>query len=236
MRNSKPETPIPMRIAVIIPVLNEEANIAATVDAVRRLAPDELIVVDGGSTDHTRDICAELHIACMNSPRGRAAQMNLGAARTTADIVLFLHADTRLPSTAFGDIRSAMSDSACVGGRFDLQLDGSKPMLRVVEKMISLRSRWSKVGTGDQAIFIRRDVFQRLGGFQEIPLMEDIALSRAMKRAGKVACLRSRVVTSSRRWEMEGVWRTIFKMWTLKSLYLMGVSPFRLKRFYGDGR
>ncbi|MBM4298782.1 MAG: glycosyltransferase, partial [Deltaproteobacteria bacterium] len=195
-----------------------------------------LLVVDGGSTDHTRDICAELNVACMTSPRGRAAQMNFGAARTKSAVLLFLHADTRLPIIAFGDIRKAMSDPACVGGRFDVQLDGNKAMLRVVEKMISLRSRISKVGTGDQAIFIRREVFNKIGGFQEIPLMEDIALSRAMKRAGKVACLRSRVITSARRWEMEGVWRTIFKMWTLKSLYLMGVSPVRLKRFYGDGR
>lgn len=225
-----------MPIAVIIPVLNEQAGIATTVEAVRRLGPDELIVVDGGSTDQTREICAEVSVACLASPRGRAAQMNFGAARTCSDILLFLHADTRLPLTAFGDIRQAMNDPACVGGRFDVRLDGDKTMLRVVEKMISLRSRLSKIGTGDQAIFIRREVFQKLGGFQEIPLMEDIALSRAMKRAGRVACLRSRVVTSARRWEREGVWRTILKMWTLKSLYLMGVSPVRLKRFYGDGR
>lgn len=234
--NPKLETSIPMRIAVIIPVLNEEKSIAATVDAVRRLGPDELIVVDGGSTDQTRQICAELNVACLAAPRGRAAQMNFGAARSNSDILLFLHADTGLPSTAFGDIRQALNDPACVGGRFDVRLDGDKAMLRVVERMISLRSRLSKVGTGDQAIFIRRELFQKLGGFQEIPLMEDIALSRAMKRAGKIACLRSRVVTSARRWEMEGVCRTILKMWTLKSLYLMGVSPVRLKRFYGDGR
>jgi hypothetical protein len=129
-----------------------------------------------------------------------------------------------------------MTDPNCVGGRFDVQLDGDKPMLKIVGKMISLRSRLSKVGTGDQAIFIRREIFNRLGGFPEIPLMEDIALSRAMKRTGKVACLRSRVVTSARRWEIEGIGRTIVRMWLLKSLYLLGVSPFRLKRFYDDRR
>ena len=225
-----------MGIAVVIPVLNEEASIAATVGAVKRLGPDEIIVVDGGSTDRTPIVCAELQVNCVKSPRGRGAQMNHGAARVTADILLFLHADTRLPETAFADILSAMTDPNCVGGRFDVQLDGDKPMLKIVGKMISLRSRLSKVGTGDQAIFIRREVFNRLGGFPDIPLMEDIALSRAMKRAGKVACLRSRVVTSARRWEIEGIGRTIVRMWLLKSLYLLGVSPFRLKRFYDDRR
>jgi rSAM/selenodomain-associated transferase 2 len=225
-----------MGIAVVIPVLNEEANIAATVGAVKRLGPDEIIVVDGGSTDRTPIVCAELKVNCLASSPGRGAQMNHGAARVTADILLFLHADTRLPDTAFDDILSAMTDPNCVGGRFDVQLDGDKPMLKIVGKMISLRSRLSKVGTGDQAIFIRREIFNRLGGFPEIPLMEDIALSRAMKRTGKVACLRSRVVTSARRWEIEGIGRTIVRMWLLKSLYLLGVSPFRLKRFYDDRR
>jgi rSAM/selenodomain-associated transferase 2 len=225
-----------MGIAVVIPVLNEEASIAATVGAVKQLGPDEIIVVDGGSTDRTPLVCAELQVNCVKSPRGRGAQMNHGAARVTADILLFLHADTRLPDTAFDDILSAMTDPNCVGGRFDVQLDGDKPMLKIVGKMISLRSRLSKVGTGDQAIFIRREVFNRLGGFPDIPLMEDIALSRAMKRAGKVACLRSHVVTSARRWEIEGIGRTIVRMWLLKSLFLLGVSPFRLKRFYDDRR
>ena len=225
-----------MKIAVIIPVLNEEAGIAATLRAVQRLEPDELIVVDGGSTDRTRQICQSMGVVVAASPCGRAAQMNFGAANATADILLFLHADTRLPDSALTDIRAAMGHPNCVGGRFDMQLDGDKLMLKIVGAMISLRSRLSKVGTGDQAIFIRREIFNRLGGFPEIPLMEDIALSRAMKRAGAVACLRSRVVTSARRWEIEGVWRTIFKMWTLKSLYLLGVSPLRLKRFYDDRR
>jgi GT2 family glycosyltransferase len=123
-----------------------------------------------------------------------------------------------------------------VGGRFDVQLDGDHWMLRVIGAMISLRSRLSKVGTGDQGIFVRREVFQRMGGFPEIPLMEDIAFCRALKRLGAVACLKSKVITSARRWELNGVWRSIFRMWTLKSLYLLGVSPHRLKRFYDDAR
>ena len=137
---------------------------------------------------------------------------------------------------AFDDIRDALGDPRFVGGRFDIQLDGDHWMLRVIGAMISLRSRLSKVGTGDQGIFVRREVFQRMGGFPEIPLMEDITFCRALKRLGEVACLRSKVITSARRWESDGVWRTIFRMWMLKSLYLMGVSPQRLKRYYSDGR
>ena len=225
-----------MRIAVIIPVLNEEKTIGANLRAVQRLVPNELVIVDGGSTDRTPQICAELNADCVISPRGRAAQMNLGAARTGSEILLFLHADTRLPDSAFADIRTALLDANCVGGRFDVRLDSDRPLHRLIGAMISLRSRVSQVGTGDQAIFIRRAVFDRLGGYPEIPLMEDIALSRAMKRAGKVACLRSCVITSARRWQIEGVGRTILKMWTLKSLYLLGVPPARLKRFYDDRR
>jgi rSAM/selenodomain-associated transferase 2 len=225
-----------MRVAVIIPVLNEAAGIAATLRGVQRLEPDELVVVDGGSADRTREICQSNGVAVIASPRGRAAQMNAGAAHATADILLFLHADTGLPDSALTDIRAAMREQTCVGGHFDVELDCDRLMLKIVGAMISLRSRLSKVGTGDQAIFIRRELFNRLGGFPEIPLMEDIALSRAMKRAGAVTCLRSHVVTSARRWEIEGIGRTIVKMWMLKSLYLLGVSPSRLKRFYDDRR
>jgi hypothetical protein len=141
-----------------------------------------------------------------------------------------------LPASAFRDIESALSDPRYLGGRFDIELDSDHWLLKVVGFMISLRSRLSKVGTGDQAIFARREILAELGGFPDMPLMEDIAFCRMLKRAGKVACLRSKVVTSARRWEAEGVWRTIFRMWALKLLYLAGVSPARLKRFYADTR
>jgi rSAM/selenodomain-associated transferase 2 len=225
-----------MRISVILPILNEEKIIAGTLATVRPLGPHELIVVDGGSSDRTGEICAEFGATVLTSPRGRALQMNHGARSATGEVLLFLHADTRLPASAFDDIGSALKDPRVAGGRFDIKLDGDGLLLRIVGSLISLRSRISRVATGDQAIFVRRSIFEQIGGYSEIPLMEDIAFSRALKRAGRVACLKSRVITSARRWEREGVWRTIVKMWMLKSLYLFGVSPLRLKRFYGDGR
>ena len=162
--------------------------------------------------------------------------MNRGAQEATGDVLLFLHADTRLPPSAFQDVGAALNDSRYLGGRFDVELEGDHWLLRVIGTMISYRSRVTKVGTGDQAIFIRRQVFEQMGGFPDISLMEDVALCRALKRMGEVACLRSKVVTSARRWEAEGVLRTIVKMWALKLLYLAGVSPSRLKQYYADTR
>jgi len=225
-----------MRISVILPVLNEEKTIGPTLAAVMALHPHEIVVVDGGSTDRTRRISVEAGAKVLMTGPGRARQMNRGALDASGDILLFLHADTRLPASALRDIAAALNDARYVGGRFDVELDSDRWLLNLVSFMISLRSRLSKIGTGDQAIFVRRETFAELGGFPEMPLMEDIAFCRMLRRAGKVACLRSKVVTSARRWEADGVWRTIFKMWTLKLLYLAGVSPARLKRFYADTR
>lgn len=225
-----------MKISVIVPVLNEEKSIAATLRPLASLQLYETIVVDGGSHDRTAAIAAECGVKIIPSERGRARQMNRGAREASGDVLVFLHADTRLPPTALSDIAGAMGDPRHVGGRFDVELDGKHWMLPLVGRLISYRSRLSKVATGDQALFVRREVFQRIGGFEDIPLMEDIAFCRALKRQGAVACLRSRVVTSARRWEADGVWRTIFRMWMLKLLYLTGVSPARLKQFYADTR
>jgi rSAM/selenodomain-associated transferase 2 len=225
-----------MKISVIVPALNEEKTIGAALGALLPLAPHEIIVVDGGSEDRTAEICASFDVRVLHSDRGRARQMNLGAAQASGDVLLFLHADSRLPRTALADISAALVDSRCPGGRFDVELQGSHPMLKIIAALINARSRASRVGTGDQAIFVRRQVFECLGGYPDVPLMEDIALCRALKRLGGVACLRSRVVTSARRWESDGVWRTILRMWLLKLLYLAGVPPARLKQFYADTR
>ena len=225
-----------MNISVIIPVLDEEKTIAATLGALSAHQPHEIIVVDGGSRDRSREISQQLGAQIFTSEPGRGRQMNFGARCATGDVLLFLHADTRLPDSAFKDIVDALSDARCLGGRFDVELEGSHWLLKFIGALINYRSRATKVGTGDQAIFVRRAVFAQLGGYPDIPLMEDIALCRALKRLGRVACLRSRVVTSARRWERDGVWRTILRMWTLKLLYLAGVSPARLKQFYADTR
>ena len=225
-----------MNISVVIPVFNEEKAIGAALGALLPLAPHESIVVDGGSDDRTAEICASFGVRVLASDRGRGRQMNAGAARATGDVLLFLHADTRLPHSAFRDIAAALENPQYVGGRFDLELDGKHWMLPVIGALINCRSRATGVGTGDQAMFVRRETFMRLGGYPEIALMEDIALCRSLKRQGQLASLRSRVVTSARRWEREGVWRTICKMWLLKLCYFAGVAPARLKPFYADIR
>jgi rSAM/selenodomain-associated transferase 2 len=225
-----------MRISVIMPTLNEEKGIAATLAALMALRPHEAIVVDGGSRDKTAQMGERAGAQVIISERGRARQMNRGAREANGDVLLFLHADTRLPVTAWADIGNALSDRRYVGGRFDIDLEGGHPMLKLIGAMISYRSRLTKVSTGDQALFVRREIFREMGGFPDIDLMEDIAFCRALKRIGRIACLRSKVISSARRWEMNGVWRTVSKMWILKLLYFVGVSPGTLKRFYADSR
>ena len=173
-------------------MLNEAAAIASTLDALRRGAPDaEIVVVDGGSADASVAIARPLCDALIVAPRGRAHQMNAGARAAHGDALAFVHADTIVPATFAADIASALSDPAVVGGRFDVQLDASSLPYRIIGAMISLRSRISRTGTGDQAIFVRRGVFDRLAGFPDLELCEDLEFSRRLKRAGRVACLRS---------------------------------------------
>lgn len=224
-----------MRVSIIVPALDEENTIASTLEDLRSF-PAEVIVVDGGSRDRTAEIARQMQVMVIASSRGRARQMNAGAAAAAGDALLFLHADTRLPSSAIEDVQSALNDPRHVGGRFDLKLDDDRTIFRLIGFLINLRSRVTKVATGDQAIFVRREIFQTISGFPEIPILEDVAFCRALKKMGKVACLRSRVATSARRWQKDGIGRTIVKMWALKFLFLIGVSPFRLKRFYAEVR
>ncbi len=224
-------------LSVIVPMLNEALTIASTLDAVRRGAPGaEIVVVDGGSVDASVATAQPLCDTLITTSRGRARQMNAGARASHGDPLVFVHADTIVPSTFAADIATALSDSAIVGGRFDLELDASALPYRIIGAMISLRSRISHTGTGDQAIFVRREVFDRLGGFPELELCEDLEFSRRLKRAGRVACLRARVTTSARRWSRDGVARTVLRMWLIRTMYLLGVAPARLKRMYSDTR
>lgn len=220
-----------MTISIVVPVLNEAEEIAETLRRTRDPLVRERIVVDGGSTDATRGIAARHAEHVLDGPRGRARQMNAGAAAATGDAILFLHGDTWLPE-GFGVAVEAALRGGAVGGRFDVILRGRHPFLPVVASLMNLRSRVSGISTGDQALFVRRDRFEAMGGFPVIPLMEDVAFTRALKRAGKVAALRERVETSGRRWEERGVARTIVLMWYLRLAYALGASPENLARRY----
>lgn len=231
---SRAPAPSP-RLSIIIPTLDEASGITATLGALaplRARGAAEVIVADGGSSDGTPALAAPLADIVLRAPPGRARQQNAGAAAARGRVLLFLHADTRLPPDADRLVAAALAEGRAGWGRFDVRLSGRQPLLRAVERMISLRSRLSGVATGDQGIFVRRDWFERVGGFPEIPLMEDVALSRALKQLGRPACLRSCVVTSSRRWEARGIWRTIWLMWRLRFAYWRGVDPAELTARY----
>ena len=221
------------RLTVIVPALNEAAGIRAALEALAplRRSGHEIIVVDGGSTDATAALAAPLCDRVVHSARGRAVQMNAGAGAANGGALVFLHADTRLPPRA--DLLIAEALKGASWGRFDVEIDSRHRLLRVVACAMNLRSRLTGIATGDQAIFVRRDAF---AGFPAIPLMEDVAFSRQMKRSTPPACLRERVSTSARRWESRGVVRTILLMWRLRLLYALGVAPERLARRYADAR
>jgi rSAM/selenodomain-associated transferase 2 len=192
----------------------------------------EVVVVDGGSGDGTPDRAAPLADRVANAPRGRARQMNAGARLAAGDVLLFLHADTRLPPRADRLVLDGLAGSGRAWGRFDVYIDGRPRLLRLVAALMNVRSRMSGIATGDQAIFVRRDAFVSVGGFPELPLMEDIAFSAALKRVSRPLCLHERVLTSGRRWEARGVMRTIALMWWLRLRYFLGASPERLAEIY----
>jgi rSAM/selenodomain-associated transferase 2 len=220
-------------LSVVMPALNEAAGIEATLQALQPLRARgvEIVLADGGSSDGTAERAAPWVDAVTRSPRGRAVQMNAGAARTRSDVLLFVHADTRLPPLADVQLLQALAAGAC-WGRFDVRIEGRPWMLRVVAALMNLRSRLTGIATGDQAIFVTREAFERIGGYPVQPLMEDIELSRRLKRIGPPACLHARVCTSGRRWEQRGVWRTIFLMWRLRWRYWRGEPAVRLAEAY----
>lgn len=227
-----------MTLSIIIPTLNEAETIGAALAALAplRRAAAEIIVVDGGSTDGTPATAAPHADSVETAPRGRAAQMNAGARMARGDVLLFLHADTRLPDAADSLIKDALADASRPWGRFDVRIDPPRPLLRMVAWSMNLRSRLTGIATGDQAIFVRREVFERVGGYPQIALMEDVALSRALKRIGAPVCLRAWVSTSGRRWEKEGTVRMIFLMWRLRLAYFLGTDPDELAARYGYAR
>jgi rSAM/selenodomain-associated transferase 2 len=216
-------------LSVIVPVLNEAAGIAACLSALAPLRAQgaEIIVVDGGSEDPTRELAGGCCDRLLTAPRGRASQMNAGARAAREPRLVFLHADTRLPPQAVQAIAEALERR--LWGRFDVIIEGGHPLLRVVAWAMNARSRLTGIATGDQAIFVRRESFE---GFPEVALMEDIAFSKAMKRKGAPACLRARVRTSGRRWEKRGVLATIVLMWRLRLAYALGADPSRLAERY----
>lgn len=222
------------RFSIILPVLDEIDGIAAHLACLQdwRQHGAEIIVVDGGSRDGSQAVAAPLASRLLVTGRGRARQMNAGAAVARGELLLFLHADTRLPTDALARIAEAVAGGAC-WGRFDVRIDGRQPGLALVARMMNLRSRLTGIATGDQAIFVSREAFAQVGGFPDIPLMEDIVLSRALRRLAWPACLRQRVTTSGRRWQQHGLLPTILTMWWLRCRFFLGADPCKLARAYG---
>jgi len=218
-----------LKISLVIPVLNEASAIVAALAALApmRMRGHEVIVVDGGSEDGSRELAAPLADRTIVAPRGRARQMNAGAVAAGGEALVFLHADTRLPENADEMVLHALQRN--LWGRFDVAIEGRSTLLPVIAFLMNLRSRLTGIATGDQAIFVRREAFE---GFPEIALMEDVAFSKAMKRRSPPACLRAKARTSGRRWERHGVLRTMLLMWRLRLAYFFGTAPDELARRY----
>ncbi|SEO57584.1 TIGR04283 family arsenosugar biosynthesis glycosyltransferase [Aquisalimonas asiatica] len=225
-----------MRISVIIPVLDEAAGIADTLAPLQpaRAAGHEIVVVDGGSSDGTPEIAARLADRVVEGPRGRAAQMNRGAELASGDLYWFLHADTRAPDGAIEALVDACSGGRRVWGFFQVRLSAPGAAFRVIGTAMTWRSRLTGIATGDQGLFASRRLFDGVGGFPSVPLMEDVALSQALRQRQLPVCLPLQLHTSARRWQEHGIVRTVLLMWRLRLAYFLGADPARLhERYYG---
>ena len=232
--NPPVNAPIPPPLSIIIPAVNEARNFERFLNALLsfRSRGVEVIVVDGGSEDGTPEIAIPLADRVVSAPRGRAAQMNAGAALARAETFVFLHADTVLPKDADIHILRELARTKRVWGRFDIKIDSLHPIFLIVAMMINFRTRMTGIATGDQAIFVRRAAFQAAGGYKDIPLMEDIALSKTLRAKSWPISIADKVVTSARRWHKYGIFRTIFLMWRLRLAYFLGADPHKLARLY----
>lgn len=223
------------QVSIVVPVLNEEATISAALERLRRDFPDcDLVVVDGGSTDATARLAAR-HAMVVHSEPGRATQMNEGARHTSGEVLWFIHADTRIEAAALAQIRAALTDPQVVGGGLTLRFDRRSPGLAWLARTSNARARRLHHVFGDQAIFVRRSVFDELGGFPGLPIMEDLEFSRRLARRGRLAVLPATSTASARRLVAQGVWRMIVFMQYLKLLYFAGVDPERIRRHYAAG-
>ena len=220
-------------LSIVIPTLNEAERIEPALQALATMRQQgvDVTVVDGGSRDGTALRAEALADRVITAPQGRARQMNAGAAAAAGEVLLFLHADTTLPPDALSAIGEALASGAG-WGRFDVHIDGRSALFPLIAMLMNARSRFSGIATGDQAIFVQRALFERVGGFPDQPLMEDIELSRRLRQHGPPACLRERVVTSGRRWERHGVWRTVWLMWRLRLRYWLGTPADELAKAY----
>ena len=225
-------------LSIIMPVLNEAAGIAETLQALApyRARGVEVVVVDGGSHDVTVAQATPLADRVLAAARGRGAQMNAGAACARGQVLLFLHADTRLPADADRMVLASLAWSGREWGRFDVKISGRSALLPVIAMLMNLRSRLTGIATGDQSMFVRRKAFEQVGGFPNGALMEDVALSKQLKRRGRPICIGFKAITSGRRWEENGVVVTMLTMWGLRLAYCLGVQPALLARFYRDAR
>lgn len=217
-----------MQVSIIIPVLNEEVVIAALLQQLQtcRSQGNEVIVVDGGSSDNTVLIAAPLADKIIHSAAGRASQMNAAATHASGDILWFVHADTKVPNNAVSLIRQALKNN--IWGRFNVKLSGPHILFRVIETMMNVRSCVSGIATGDQGIFVRKQSFQQVNGYPSIALMEDIELSKKLKKLSRPVCIKAALITSSRRWEKRGILSTVLLMWRLRFLYWLGVRAEKL--------